>query len=68
LDEIQGVVANTQNLFCRGAVGFMDWLGVCCIRTVALFLPRDLLKAPRAAVAAAGNYQSSAEHKSGASK
>jgi hypothetical protein len=28
LDEIQGVVANTLNLFEHGAVGFIDWLGV----------------------------------------
>ena len=26
LDEIQGVVANTLNLFRHGAVGFIDWL------------------------------------------
>ncbi len=26
LDEIQGVVANTLNLFPNGAVGFIDWL------------------------------------------
>jgi hypothetical protein len=26
LDEIQGVVANTLNLFRGGAVGFIDWL------------------------------------------
>ena len=28
LDEIQGVVANTLNLFRNGAVGFIDWLDV----------------------------------------
>jgi hypothetical protein len=28
LDEIQGVVANTLELFCNGAVGFIDWLDV----------------------------------------
>jgi hypothetical protein len=28
LDEIQGVVANTLNLFRNGAVGFIDWLGL----------------------------------------
>src|SRR5438046_9652324 len=27
LDEIQGVVANTLNLFRQGAVGFIDWVG-----------------------------------------
>ena len=26
LDEIQGVVTNTLNLFRNGAVGFIDWL------------------------------------------
>ena len=26
LDEIQGVVANTLNLYRNGAVGFIDWL------------------------------------------
>ena len=26
LDEIQGVVANTQNSLRNGAVGFIDWL------------------------------------------
>jgi hypothetical protein len=26
LDEIQGVAANTSNLFRNGAVGFIDWL------------------------------------------
>ena len=26
LDEIQGVVANTLNLFRGGAVGFIDWV------------------------------------------
>ena len=26
LDEIQGVAANTLNLFRNGAVGFIDWL------------------------------------------
>jgi hypothetical protein len=26
LDEIQGIVANTLNLFRSGAVGFIDWL------------------------------------------
>jgi hypothetical protein len=26
LDEIQGVVANTLDLFRNGAVGFIDWL------------------------------------------
>jgi hypothetical protein len=26
LDEIQGVVANTLNLFRGGAVGFINWL------------------------------------------
>ena len=26
LDEIQGVVTNTVNLFRNGAVGFIDWL------------------------------------------
>ena len=26
LDEIQGVVANTLNLFRKGAVGFIVWL------------------------------------------
>ena len=28
LDEIQGAVANTLNLFRNGAVGFIDWLGL----------------------------------------
>src|SRR6266478_852754 len=28
LDEIQGAVANTLDLFRNGAVGFIDWLGV----------------------------------------
>src|SRR3984893_14364617 len=28
LDEIQGVVANTLNLYRNGAVGFIDWLGL----------------------------------------
>ena len=28
LHEIQGVVANTLNLFRNGAVGFIDWLGL----------------------------------------
>ena len=27
LDEIQGAVANTLNLYRNGAVGFIDWLG-----------------------------------------
>jgi len=26
-DEVEGVVANTLNLFRNGAVGFIDWLG-----------------------------------------
>ena len=26
LNEIQGIVANTLNLFPNGAVGFIDWL------------------------------------------
>ena len=26
-DEIEGVVANTLNLLCQGAVGFIGWLG-----------------------------------------
>ena len=30
LDEIQGVVANTVDLFRQGAVGFIDWLGRSC--------------------------------------
>jgi hypothetical protein len=30
LNEIQGVVANTLNLFRNGAVGFIDWLGRMC--------------------------------------
>ena len=25
-DEVEGVVANTLNLFRNGAVGFIDWL------------------------------------------
>ena len=25
-DEVEGVVANTLNLFRQGAVGFIDWL------------------------------------------
>jgi hypothetical protein len=25
-DEVEGVVANTLNLFCQGGVGFIDWL------------------------------------------
>ena len=33
LDEIQGVVANTLNLFRNGAVGFIGWLD--------LFVPRS---------------------------
>ena len=28
LDEIQGVVANTLDLFRNGAVGFIVWLGL----------------------------------------
>jgi hypothetical protein len=28
LDEIQGVVANSLDLFRNGAVGFIDWLDV----------------------------------------
>ena len=32
LDEIQGAVTNTLNLFRIGAVGFIDWLdGLCGI-------------------------------------
>jgi hypothetical protein len=31
LDEIQGVAANTLNLFRNGAVGFIDWLDVIII-------------------------------------
>ena len=27
-DEVEGVVANTLNLFRSGAVGFIDWLGL----------------------------------------
>src|SRR5436190_21605418 len=27
-DEVEGVVANTSELFRNGAVGFIDWLGV----------------------------------------
>ncbi len=27
-DEVEGVVANTLKLYCNGAVGFIDWLGV----------------------------------------
>ena len=27
-DEVEGVVANTLNLFRNGAVGFIDWLGL----------------------------------------
>ena len=26
-DEVEGVVANTLNLYRNGAVGFIDWLG-----------------------------------------
>ena len=25
-DEVEGVVTSTLNLFCDGAVGFIDWL------------------------------------------
>jgi len=31
LDEIQGVVASSLNLFRNGAVGFIDWLGVAVL-------------------------------------
>jgi hypothetical protein len=31
LDEIQGLVANTLNLFRNGAVGFIDWLDVVVV-------------------------------------
>jgi len=26
-DEVEGAVANMVDLFCNGAVGFIDWLG-----------------------------------------
>ena len=34
LDEIQGVVANTLNLFRGGAVGFIDWLDLLSVQLV----------------------------------
>src|SRR6266446_2709197 len=38
LDEIQGVVANTLNLFGNGAVGFIDWLDdIASLPGVVLF-------------------------------
>ena len=27
-DEVEGVVTSTLNLFCDGAVGFIDWLDI----------------------------------------
>jgi hypothetical protein len=32
LDEIQGAVASTLNLYRHGAVGFIDWLDVATLR------------------------------------
>jgi len=34
LDEIQGVVANTPDLFRDGAVGFIDWLDVLAVASL----------------------------------
>jgi hypothetical protein len=30
-DEVEGVVANRLNLFRKGAVGFIEWLGLLCV-------------------------------------
>jgi len=52
LDEIQGVVANTQNLFCRGPLA--SWTGWRLLHPDRLrIFARDLLKAATSSVAAA---------------
>jgi hypothetical protein len=40
LDEIQGGVANTLDLFRNGAVGFIDWLDVCVISSKTILRGR----------------------------
>jgi hypothetical protein len=37
LDEIQGVVASSLDLFPNGAVGFIDWLDLTRIRSARAF-------------------------------
>jgi hypothetical protein len=41
LDEIQGVVANTLNLFRQGAVGFIDWLDLPGIHMKIALMPAN---------------------------
>ena len=42
-DEVEGVVTITLNLFCHGAVGFIDWLGLWGTKTLVLAYVASLL-------------------------